>query len=1629
MSLPMAKDLYNEILNMLSTSEFLKDLSLDNTFIKKHIEDISFINKINSFVEDKDYSCKAVLSLCKDMLDKLAQDIIPEDWLEYIYQFTLDKSFPHAVSIELLPDLNKPCQLYLQILRLVCRFQKLSEDGTWQSKYPLEFLSPGEQQNLEDDEYRIFKEAFDREYIYEMMKLNKEVMGYNTLDHICGVHYLAMFIARQLHRAGLPVDLGRVSGSAAAHDIGKYGCKGLELKRVPYLHYYYTGHWFKKHNIVYIRHIALNHSTWDLELENLSLESLILIYSDFRVKKKDSHMHIYSLQESFDVVQRKLDNLNQEKEKRYHRVFSKLKDFEDFLIHLGINVDITSNKEKHVPCEKNRNYYSLMQGQKIVDNLKYLSINHNIHLMHKLRNEASLNAILELARSENNWHNLREYLRIFEEYSTYLTQKQKLITIKFLYDQLVHPHEDIRRHSAELIGALIAMFDEKHRKEIPLDASIEPAEITSCQLLDKYLNFFITPDHKMIPTHHVWIRHSMSIMISSLFSHCRSSQVDSFVAVLSKYYRKNMFKEMDVQLYLLKSAKYIPVWRKEKSLENLFNYILDMLNKDDNVLRLAALETTYDLLPFLSTNCIFVSTLKKLFSKNADYSDLAVESFLRFKIAGLLNLDRDIIEEYIYFCNADLKKSKDIFLSNLKTATHWVLKKIQVDFLLEHTLKNDMKNVLHTAMHFCNLIKVSGVENVRNRAGEALVQIIPHLSPEQRNDVTIELLRALEIEGYQFTKYIPYYLGQILLYLSPVELDELIDDLIEKIKQSRPQISSLLLKTIGITISNYPKYKNRFVEDKISYDQRLTKMLGILLNGMVNYNMQTSQVAFSVIGKDIFNSKYLTLKHKNQMFKFISKKILTLIAYTKEERQLPFLSNTAGLNQIYRFISDYMFFKGDINIEVSKKVAFFPGSFDPFTLSHKEIAKEIRNHGFEVYLAVDEFSWSKRTQPNRIRRNIINMSVADELNMHIFPEDLPINIANPDDLKVLKESFPYSDIYMVVGSDVILHASSYLTEKKKYSVHTFPHIIFERKSALSSAEDDIKLDDAIKRIEQKTVRLSLSPQYEDISSTLIRDYIDQNRDISRLVDPLAQKYIHEYSLYRREPQYKTLMQTRSIEIEILKKFTPELLYKLSSGLFKNSKQALTKLEELSGKLNPRLLLIREADHKGRILGFCAFHGIRSSMLFQEFKNNMISEYIRENAVGRILAIDGIFVSKNAVFDNLEQIILTETITYCLERDYSYAVFKNMVSSYSSPSLYGILKRQGFRQLPHTGNINPVFAVNMNAPCTLNLDVETIIKQPFISNEQVKHAIIRSRKRLQNALTELYPGHLVLSFNRNVLHEKLIMKICSENGVSPTPLKPRQLGTAMCVPFGNILNKSVVPNTVTKSLHTEKLFAPDMKDFEIGPFPYYLDLEIQVRMLGSFNRPIILVDDLLNKGYRIKALDPLLKKEKINVKKIIVGMLSGRGKELMDIQNREVDSAYFIPKLKAWFNENAMYPFIGGDSLWRGVYPKRNLLPSMNLILPYTSPTFINDASNNALYNLSEVCIENAIDILTALETEYQAMNERALTLGLLGEVIIHSRCPDHGKNMDYDLSLNPSYYLKNDLELLKRLEHTVVKTH
>jgi hypothetical protein len=63
---------------------------------------------------------------------------------------------------------------------------------------------------------------------------------------------------------------------------------------------------------------------------------------------------------------------------------------------------------------------------------------------------------------------------------------------------------------------------------------------------------------------------------------------------------------------------------------------------------------------------------------------------------------------------------------------------------------------------------------VRHDAGTALLRIIGLLTPDQRNEIVVELMKGLEVGEYEFSKYIPQYLGQAALWLPPEQLEEIV---------------------------------------------------------------------------------------------------------------------------------------------------------------------------------------------------------------------------------------------------------------------------------------------------------------------------------------------------------------------------------------------------------------------------------------------------------------------------------------------------------------------------------------------------------------------------------------------------------------------------------------------------------------------------------------------------------------------------------------------------------------------------------------------------------------------------------------------------------------------------------------
>ena len=1543
------------------------------------IESEGYMQRFTGLFSGARLRCADVLALCRPELEVLCPGEPSEGWLAYAYDYARRLLYPEKTDAEPFAPGAVFLLSVLQVL-FAAEAELLPHDPAW----TFDFLT--------DDElggspcapsYQRFLRLWRREFVYELMRLGLEVTPYRTLEHIAGVHHLAVTAARALRKSGVAVDVALVSGAAAGHDLGKFGCRPGE--RVPYLHYFYTDQWFRRRRMTDIGHVAANHSVWDLEPDYLSVEALLLIYADFRVKQLHDAQgreitRISTLAQAFQVILDKLDDVDGEKQKRYTRVYARLEDFEQYMVSRGVDVTMSGGDTPPLP-EK---HTALMTDDEALRALTLRCVGHNMELMHRLTDQRSFARLLEEARGETDWRRLRAYLAVMESYSLYLHIPQKVQTLTFLYELLMHREGDIRRQAAALLGEIIAGFHAGYAKERPADIRPDPRAITDVDQWRLYLDKILYPDHKLMPQHRRWIGYTLKFAVGSLLSHCPGRE-ERFLAPVFAYYRRPEDLDDYTAFQLLDTAAALPDTAYTASrARQMMDFAAALSLRKDLTIRMAAV--------------LLLDRLARLYPEDGRALE-AVTAVPDGDSGTLRYLKQDVLSQ-----GAPLLLPEDvvseIFLDNLKTATPWITKQGNLRLLTDFA-RSGKSPALHIATHLSNLIKVSDRVTVRHSAGNALLALAPRLTADQRNEVAVELCRGLELGQQEFTKYIPDYLGRFALWLPPAELDEVLDDLRVNLSSSDSRVTASVLDTVGVIYEAYDVYRSRFPETDDAYRRRRERLLGLLMRGLSGIDGATRQEALFVLGRRVFGSGELGRHEKRRAFMLTQRKLLSAQDEFPGEG-LTFYYRAAMLGKLYRFITEERLFHKGFDFGAPRPVAFFPGTFDPFTLSHKGIVRAIRDQGFEVLLAIDEFSWSKKTQPYRLRRRIAAMAVADVFHVSIFPEDFPVNIANPENLHELRAAFPGRSVSIVVGSDVVLHASSYKKSVTPDSIHTFDHVVFRR------TEPDAEPAD-YSCITGKVLELTLPPQLEEISSTRIREAVDANRDISNLIDPTVQEFIYRRGLYLREPQDKPVLRTEDLSFlpaspETAEKFLRTMLSVPTAAALR------TQIESRGDDV----MVCRDTD--GTILGAASYACLDSARLFARLGDPALSGLVRQNAGGRTLLISGLFVPRGERQSDLCQLLITEVLTLALSREFTYALYLPLEGAVSG---YGrqLLTLQGF--VP-AGDSTEALAVDMRCPIVLSRNVDTAVKAPFSSSPRVLAAIAAAHRRLQAALTKLQPGSLVLSLSAGVIYHRLLQRITGRNGVPAEPTTPRVLGPDICVPYGKILRGVAVPNTVTKTLRTDKVYEPDLSTYSIEAYPDYSPLPDQVRTIHAFARPVILVDDMLHDGKRIRRLAPLLAETNTPVDQVLVGYLTGMGRDLMEQLGYDVDAIYYLPNLRLRFVESTLYPFIGGDTVRRSEALPGGLQPAVNRILPYAAPEYTGMDDETA-WELSLCCLENARDILLALETEFRSLYARNLTLSRLGEAVILPLCPDKGGCMTYDLSRAASTYLEGDIELLKRM--------
>ena len=136
---------------------------------------------------------------------------------------------------------------------------------------------------------------------------------------------------------------------------------------------------------------------------------------------------------------------------------------------------------------------------------------------------------------------------------------------------------------------------------------------------------------------------------------------------------------------------------------------------------------------------------------------------------------------------------------------------------------------MHLGMHLTNLLKISESIFVRQAAGESLLRIAANMTYSQRNELAVELFNGLEIGDPQISKYVPEFLGRMILKLPPQEFDEFINTISSQILTVNIQLASSIVNTVGVILENFSEFAEEFGDDGDVNERRQRRLLYIMI--------------------------------------------------------------------------------------------------------------------------------------------------------------------------------------------------------------------------------------------------------------------------------------------------------------------------------------------------------------------------------------------------------------------------------------------------------------------------------------------------------------------------------------------------------------------------------------------------------------------------------------------------------------------------------------------------------------------------------------------------------------------------------------------------------------------------------
>lgn len=596
------------------------------------------------------------------------------------------------------------------------------------------------------------------------------------------------------------------------------------------------------------------------------------------------------------------------------------------------------------------------------------------------------------------------------------------------------------------------------------------------------------------------------------------------------------------------------------------------------------------------------------------------------------------------------------------------------------------------------------------RAGEDLLAFLDRLAEHQKQEIMAELLKCVGQEE-DSSHYLPYLISRCWLQIPPAMQRELVPEIQRICISDNPQAVEIIMGVAGELLRHYSReeeeesgrsQEDTFSEEDGSAEWIRRTMSGMLCQGVYSDRRPVAESTVYTIGSDLFRQLDGSApgEGRDRMPDRTREPVVaaarSVLLYLKKSRNPDPVCTYLTVHEIARYLTQI----GASYEDPRRPVAFFAGSFDPFSNGHRAVAAEIAQMGFQVYISVDDFSWDRNTQPLDIRRKIVMLSIGDLAHVRIFPKEIVINPDNPRDLAQLRALFPGQKVYLVCGSDRIEQDPLYRRRPSEGSVHSFPHIVFTRNMSDTDRSFGNERTGAgvygyrgekPANLTGEVINLKLPIYYEHMTSLQIRYNLHEGRGIDDLVTVPARQYIQRRNLYADERIYKKEIIPRFIE---------------------------TRVTEEGGRITVSLA----DDQSGRILGCLLAERCGADEGARAFREvELLSLSVPENGgMDRAQKPGSLPPSESKAVGTL----LDEALLAFQAREIEMVYAPD---SFGEKDLRSLLKERGFiRVSGKTGR----YSVDLKKPLVLFGDAYSCVLEPFAGYPQlpVQIGILRSMDR-------------------------------------------------------------------------------------------------------------------------------------------------------------------------------------------------------------------------------------------------------------------------------------------------------------